>query len=525
MKLFGGGGSRKGKKSTADMDVETSAPKAPKSKGKGKKPKKQLTAAQKKKRRIIGGSVCAAVLLMAVAVYALANAYIRPPQANDPTIRDTENGDAVDLLNSGDRIGDVFTFVVCATDEDETRTDAIMVATMDVTDKTINVMNVPRDTMSNITSRSGAGRKINAAYSTKKGIEQTKSEIELLMGFVPDKYIVVNFEGIAEIVDAIGGIEYEVPFRMLYDDPSQDLHIDLYAGLQHLNGKQTVEFLRWRKNNSGVSPAGYVNGDEGRVENQQKFLKALAAEVLQMKNITKVKTIADTVFKNVITDFTAGEILWMAMQSLQIDNEKIQMFTLPGYGAMSTAGTSDEYSFYFPYYNETLELVNEYFNPFTTKITTLSIVSGPTSGGTSSSSSSGSYTVSDDDDYTWSNSLESSSGASTTDDTQQENAGAQGDPENGASDDGTGAETSSENADTSNTNTGSETNTQDSTGSNTGSNTGNSSAGDSTTDANSTAGQSSGSSEGAQATTPSTSTGSGSGSGDTSGSGSADPEA
>lgn len=523
MKLFGGGGSRKGKKSTADMDLETSAPKAPKSKGTRKKTKKQLTAAQKKKRRIIGGSVTAAVLLMVVAVAALANAYIRPP-TNDPTIKDPENGDAVDLLNSGDRIGDVFTFVVCATDEEESRTDAIMVATMDVTDKTINVMNIPRDTMSNITSRSGAGRKINAAYGTKKGIEQTKAEVELLMGFVPDKYIVVNFDGIAEIVDAIGGLEYEVPFRMKYDDPSQDLHIDLYAGLQLLTGKQTVEFLRWRKNNSGVSPSGYVNGDEGRVENQQKFLKALAAEVLQMKNITKIKTIADTVFKNVTTDFTAGEILWMAMQSLQIDNDDIQMFTLPGYGAMSTAGTSEAFSFYFPYYNETLELVNEYFNPFTTKITTLSIVSGPTVD-SSSSSSSGNYTVNDEDDYTWSNSLDSS-GVLTDDTDQTGNAGAEGDVENGASGEGTGGEKPSETESHPNSNSGSNSNNADaSSGEGTGSSTGSNSEGDTTTDANNTAGQSSGSSEGAQSTTPSTSTGSSSGSDDTSSSGSADPEA
>ncbi len=87
--------------------------------------------------------------------------------------------------------------------------------------------------------------------------------------------------GIAAIVDAIGGVDYDVPFRMQYSDPSQHLEIDLQPGMQHLTGKQTVEFLRWRHNNDYSKQ--YVNGDEGRVENQQKFLKELARQVLQVK--------------------------------------------------------------------------------------------------------------------------------------------------------------------------------------------------------------------------------------------------
>ena len=77
------------------------------------------------------------------------------------------------LLNSGTRIDDVVTFVIGAVDEDETRTDALMVATMDTKQKTVNIMNIPRDTMCN-NSASGASRKINAAYAIG-GIEQTKT--------------------------------------------------------------------------------------------------------------------------------------------------------------------------------------------------------------------------------------------------------------------------------------------------------------------------------------------------------------
>ena len=411
LKLFGGSGGRKQRNSRAkqiseeparrapaaaqqpDPAAPQAARTAPKPAGKkGAKVKKQLTRAQKRRRIII---TIAVVLVLVIGVAAAAAVFIRPPQANDPTIKDKENGDKVDvsgLLNSGTRIDDVVTFVIGAVDEDETRTDALMVATMDTNKKTVNIMNIPRDTMCN-NSASGASRKINAAYAMG-GIEQTKTEIERLMGFKPDYYVIVNFEGIAAIVDAIGGVDYEVPFRMEYDDPSQNLHIDLDAGMQHLDGEQVVEFLRWRHNND--YSVQYENGDEGRVENQQAFLKELANQVLKLSNVTKIPKIAEAVFNNVKTDLTAGNLLWMGMQALQIDNDDIQFFTLPGYGAMSTAGTSTAYSFFFPYYEETLKLVNQYFNPYEEPIETLDMVGGP-----ESSSGSVDYSSSSDDNYVW----------------------------------------------------------------------------------------------------------------------------
>ena len=412
MKLFGGNGGHSGrtgkdKQAEAPSSARQTAPRpegayqpmtAPKPSGKKggkpKKVKKQLTPGQKKKRIAI---IAAVVLVLIACTAAAAWIFVRPPQANDPTIKDAENGDQIDvsgLLNSGTRIDDVFTFVIGAVDEDETRTDALMVATMDTKEKTINVMNIPRDTMCN-NGENGAWRKINAAYATKKGIEQTKVEIERLMGFQPDKYVIVNFEGIAAIVDAIGGVDYEVPFRMEYHDPSQHLDIDLQPGMQHLTGKQTVEFLRWRHNNDYSKQ--YVNGDEGRVENQQKFLKELARQVLQVKNATKIPKIAEAVSKNVKTDFTTGELLWMGKQALQIDNDNLKFYTLPGYGAMSYAGSDPyKYSFFFPKMKETLELVNKYFNPYDEPITKLDMVTGPAE--SSSSGYSGGVSAGEDED-------------------------------------------------------------------------------------------------------------------------------
>ena len=271
-----------------------------------------------------------------------------------------------------------------------------MVVAFDANKHTVNIMNVPRDTMSNV-NRTGANKKINAAYA--KGIEQTKKQIAQVMGFTPDKYIVVDFNGIAEIVDAIGGVDYEIPFPMMYSDPVQDLEINFPTpGVQHLDGEQVVEFLRWRKNGPGftsVVPEEYLNGDETRIAKQQEFLIYLAKKVLTPANAFKFKDIADAVFNNVKTDLTAGEMIWLAGQAFQIDTANgINMFTLPGYSAMSTAGTSTEYSFYFVNESEALSLINQYFNPYAQPIKYLDLVSGPTK---SSSSSKKDYD--DDEDY------------------------------------------------------------------------------------------------------------------------------
>lgn len=377
MKLFGGGSHHSGK------------------------PKKQpLTKGQKTKRTvIIIVAVIAAILMAACAGVAL---MMRPPtmaasgtsggirpETNNSTIKDAENGDEMELdegdaldIDMGDRREGVYTVLVAATDEDGTRTDALMVATLDTVNDTVNVINIPRDLMSSC-SRVGASKKINAAFGTKGGIKTTKAEVKKVLGFTPDKYVVMSFDAIAEIIDAIGGVDYEIPWRMKYDDPTQNLHIDFQPGMTHLDGKAAVEFMRWRKNNSGVKTgvSGYTGGDEQRIEKDQKFLKYLASQVFTLKNVTRIPSFAQAVFKNVETDLTAGEVLWLAWQLYDVKNENINMMTLPGYGTMSYAGTGTMYSFYFPYKSQTLEMVNAYLNPYQKDITSIDVITSPTTGG------------------------------------------------------------------------------------------------------------------------------------------------
>ena len=286
-------------------------------------------------------------------------------------------------IDPGQRISDYFTFLVCATDIDETRTDNMMVVGFDTKNHKVNVLIIFR-VMSCVQTISQAQTGKSMPLMAQSMISITpKKKVKKVIGFTPDKYIVVNFNGIAEIVDAIGGITYEVPFKMIYNDPVQDLNIYFEPGLQKMNGEQVVEFLRWRHNDPGythLQKDGYDGGDESRIAKQQEFLMHLAKQILRPENILKAKPVAEAVFNNVKTDLTMGELVWMANQAMQVKTTDIQMFTLPGYPANSYAGTNAFLSFFFPNESKTLALVNEHFNPYDRKITSLDVMESPPEG-------------------------------------------------------------------------------------------------------------------------------------------------
>ena len=267
-----------------------------------------------------------------------------------------DTGSAIVVDGSGRREG-VFTMFIAATDKDETRTDSMMVAVFDTKEHVVNIINIPRDTLVD-TRRRGAGKKLNASYA--KGVDQTMDEISEVIGFRPDKYAVANFEGIADIVDAIGGIDYEVPFDMSYHDPSQDLAIEFEAGMQHLDGEEVVEFLRWRHNDHD---SGYENGDLGRVEKLQNFLVTLGKEVLSPSNIVNIPNIASAVYDNVETDLSAAQILWLGMQGLKVDMEKgIDMQTL--YGDTARVDVGPTLWFFVADEEMIIDQINASFNPY-----------------------------------------------------------------------------------------------------------------------------------------------------------------
>lgn len=360
MKLYGGGGTRV----------------------KGAKPKSETGGLTKKKKIILIVVAVILALIMGAAAYVAVN--IKAPNAKQPTVKEPSSSallgaDEPDLpLNDlGDREDKKYTFLVCATDKDEAHTDNIMLVCFDTATHKVNVLNIPRDTMSNC-GRSGASKKINAAYMSG-GIDATMRDVTRIIGFEPDFYLTMSFQGIADMVDAIGGITYNVPFRMYYTDPWQNLKIDFQPGEQEMDGDEVVEFLRWRKNDSKYrkyQPSGYDGSDSSRIKKQQEFLTYVAKEVLNSTNIGNAMNVAKAVFNNIDTDLSWGEMLWLVKEAYSVNfSSDLNMMTLPGYAAYSYAGTGTAYSFYFPSYQKTIEIVNEYFNPYQNPITNIDVIS------------------------------------------------------------------------------------------------------------------------------------------------------
>lgn len=324
---------------------------------KEKRRKRAIKRKKYRQKRII--SLIASAVFVAVVFFVVGNAFMENVVADLGGVGLSITKPSV--MQGEDRKEDVLTILVAVTDEDELRTDALILVYYDKANQIVNLLNIPRDTYSNATNQN---KKVNSAYVV--GIENTIQMVEDLTGIRPDKYVVANFYGLAQTIDIIGGVEVTIPFRMKYDDPEQDLYIDLQEGTQVLNGEQAVHFLRWRKNNEGIYPEGYANGDLGRIENTQAFIQTLKSQLFQASTIFKIPQMVNNAFFNIDTDFTLAEIMWAGTSALSIE---VTSYMLPGEDAYRSG-----VSYYLPFEDEILELINESFNPLNTPVTSLNLL-------------------------------------------------------------------------------------------------------------------------------------------------------
>lgn len=246
------------------------------------------------------------------------------------------------------------TFLLLGMDDGNGNTDTIMALTYDIPNQRVSVASIPRDTLVDVPR---TVKKINAAYSVG-GIEGVQGEVSRLLGYPVDHYIIVDLRAFKALVDAVGGVDFNVPVDMNYDDPVQDLHIHLKAGNQHLDGAKALQLVRFR--------SGYSNADIGRVNTQQQFLKVLAKKVLSWGSITKINDFVQIFSEYVKTDLTVGNLAYFAAQALELDTETgVTMDTLPGNGLVSYKGIDYYYELY-P--EETLEIINGGLNPYNKNI-------------------------------------------------------------------------------------------------------------------------------------------------------------
>ena len=246
-------------------------------------------------------------------------------------------------------------------------TDTMLLASYDVTNQKATVMSIPRDTMVNIPYDI---KRINAVYNYygqgEKGIQHLYKEISQLVGFEPDYQVIVEWEAVGKIVDAMGGVYFDVPRNMNYDDPFQDLHIHQTEGYRLLTGDDAMQVLRYRYDTG--KKRGYPDGDIGRIATQQGLLKAMVQQLLQLKNIGKVQELAKVFQECVETDLSFQNILWFAKSAYMggLKVEDVNFVTMPGnYVASAWSRTVGNYQSYVtPYPNDLLKLVNEELSPF-----------------------------------------------------------------------------------------------------------------------------------------------------------------
>lgn len=215
--------------------------------------------------------------------------------------------------------------LVCGKNQD--LTDTIIYVKYNVENGKIAMMSIPRDTSIVSNPTMSSVYKINYMYHSK-GIFALVNQVENMLDVKIDYYLVFDANMLKEMVDAIGGVEVDVPIRMKYDDGSQDLHIDLQPGVQVLNGEQAEGFVRFRHNNDMT--VGYPLGDVQRTEVQQDFIKAFISQALSAKNITKAPDLINIALKNTDTNLTAREATKYITDLSKIDIENIYSCTAPG---------------------------------------------------------------------------------------------------------------------------------------------------------------------------------------------------
>ena len=343
---------------------------------KQKKPKKpsRLTGQQKV---LLVIAICLAIVLAVVA--ACQSLFVRPDVDNKKNDKKGDNtqeeaidyGDGVRPKADGERkSADYYTVLILGRDTGGGgNTDTMLLASYDVTGQKATVMSIPRDTMVNV---SWDVKKINSVYNMNnggdKGIQALYKEIAQLVGFEPDYQVVVEWEAVGKLVDAIGGVYFDVPYNMDYHDPYQDLVIEQAKGYRLLTGDDAMQVIRWRKNDPG-SPYGNTGGigDSGRMEVQQDFLKAVIQQLMKPANVMNIGKIAKVFQECVETDLSFQEILWLGKSAVSggLSVENVEFLTMPWKGVSAWSRSYNQnLSYVVPIANELLDIVNNKLSPF-----------------------------------------------------------------------------------------------------------------------------------------------------------------
>ena len=255
-----------------------------------------------------------------------------------------KNLDTIQILVMGESTGMSDTLIVCSYNPKTQKA---------------SMLSIPRDTyVTNGNYRYSAQNKINSLYAGGETPEKTLEAINEITGLNIENYILVDTEALIRLVDLIGGVEFNVPIDMDYDDSSQNLHIHLKKGLQILTGEQAEQVARFRHNNNGSSYSyEYGNEDYGRMRTQRDLIIAVAKQTIKLKNVKEIKNMINIMQEEVKTNVDFNVIKDYIPYAVNMNMDVIETAQLPGVSDQRGGGW-----FFFHDEEETITLVDKLFN-------------------------------------------------------------------------------------------------------------------------------------------------------------------
>jgi len=215
---------------------------------------------------------------------------------------------------------ETFNLLVCGRDSASGLDDAIMLVSLDEANENVTFFQIPRDTYVNLGDN--GYKKINGASKKLGGYKELCDEISRSMNVEINGYVAFDSEFVKKAIDAIGGVDINVPVDMDYDDPAQDLSIHLKKGMQTLDGKAAVGFVRYR--------SGYLRADIGRMDAQKIFISALAKSFAKKANGMKLLSLASLSLRYIKTDIPINRLLSAYNTLKDSPPEKMSFVTMPG---------------------------------------------------------------------------------------------------------------------------------------------------------------------------------------------------
>ncbi len=215
------------------------------------------------------------------------------------------------------------------------RTDAIILVRVNYANPSAAMFSIPRDLyvpLPNLEAQGIEQSRINTAYLYGEiydvpggGPAEFKQAIELNFGIRVDRYVLINFHAFTALVDAVGGIDVDVP-EPIYDDrfPNDDdtgtLVFEMPAGRQHMDGATALRYARTR----------HQDDDYHRIKRQQQVLFALAERLVSPEVVPEIPALIAALQRAGRTDLSAGELASLACIGPQIDREKIEALAIDG---------------------------------------------------------------------------------------------------------------------------------------------------------------------------------------------------